>query len=163
MRHDEIVVTLWRGPLRYVSLQKSNACRVMGRLGFNLRSRQLQHPRARIHAINFHIGMQPNHFTKKSAVPLTHDERAPRRNDFLQTRDAAALERVTKSDPFQRTIPRRDPVEAHARIPAIRGVSKTKSARAVRTSSLIRPLARSSRPRRIALTHRHAPIRRANG
>src|SRR5256885_7714265 len=59
-----------------------------------------------------------------------------RRADFIKTCDASPLQRVPKSDRFQRSIPLRDAIEAHnveARN-GIMGVSKTRSARAVRLS-----------------------------
>src|SRR2546421_11462628 len=59
-----------------------------------------------------------------------------RRADFIKTCDASPLQRVPKSDRFQRSIPLRDAIEAHnveARNGII-GVSKTRSARAVRLS-----------------------------
>jgi hypothetical protein len=57
-----------------------------------------------------------------------------RRGDLAETRDAAALECVTKGDPLQRPIPGRECVETHTFITnrASSGVSKTRSASAVR-------------------------------
>jgi len=104
--------------------------------------------------------MPPHQFAQKSSIPLSHDERTPRGDDFIQTGGAATLEVITKGDPFQRPIPGRERVEAHAFMTrnASSGVSRTISARAVRWSRPTLARLESSHARRSELTLTHPKI-----
>src|SRR4051794_1367706 len=98
---------------------------------------QLQHSFAPIDAINFEQRLAPQERGEKSSIPLAHDQRATRRTDVIETGHARPLQRVSESDHLQRPIPRRDRIEAHKAITinAAIGVSRTKSASAVRWST----------------------------
>src|SRR2546421_10734852 len=88
---------------------------------------------------------------EKSSVPLAHNQAAMWRTDHVETRDPGALQRVSESHCFQASVPRRDRIEAHS-ADATRttiGVSKRRSARAVRRSSP--PSPRLSHPSKRAL------------
>jgi hypothetical protein len=115
-------------------MKETNASFGAGHFALNSLSRQLQHPVARVDAINLDLRMEPQQFAKKSSIPLAYDERTSRRGDFSETCDATTLELITKGDPLQRPIPGRKRVEAHAfmRNSASSGVSRTRSASAVR-------------------------------
>ena len=115
-------------------MKKTDAFSSIAQLSFDPLPSQLQHPFTRVDAIDLDPRMEPQQFAKESPIPLTYDKRTLRSGDFSETRDATALEGVTKGDPLQRAIPRRDRVEAHAfmRNSARSGVSRTRSAKAVR-------------------------------
>src|ERR1700730_18088617 len=107
---------------------------VIGRCLFYALARQLEHARARLKAIHLNGRIHTEQFTKKSPVPLAYDNCAAQRRDFSETGNATAVEVLAEGEPFQRSIPRRDGVEAHTLVPirTTRGVSKTRSAKAVR-------------------------------
>lgn len=115
-------------------MKKSDARFATAKFVFDACPGQLQHPRACIHTIDLDSRMEPQQFTKKPSIPLAHNQGTPRSRDLSETRHAATLEVMTKGDPFQRPIPRRDRVEAHAFMTKriSNGVSRTRSARAVR-------------------------------
>src|ERR1041384_6146730 len=121
--------------------------------------RELEHPLASIDAINLKRGMRCEQFAQEPSVPLAHDESAPRRTDFAETSDARSLEGIPKCDCLQRPIPRRDGIEAHnaTTISAITGVSRTRSASAVR-SLVPKELDTLSQMSSNALTPMHAKI-----
>ena len=108
-------------------------CTIGPRL-FEAFARQLQHALTRVQAIYFNGRMHTDQLAKKSSIPLAYDERAARPGNFSETRNSAALELAAEGDPFQRPIPRRDRVKAHALAPisTTSGVTRTRSARAVR-------------------------------
>ena len=121
-------------PRRYVVMQKTDAFSTITQFIFHALSRQLQHPLARVDAVDLDSRMEPQQFTKKSTVPLAYDKRTSRGRDLAETRNATTLEGVTKGDPLQRSIPGRERVEAHVFMTnsASSGVSRTRSASAVR-------------------------------
>jgi hypothetical protein len=134
MGHEQIVVTFGRRPRRDVLMEELDRSSAATQFPLDPFLRQAQHALARIETIDLNSGMEPQQFAKESPIPLAYDQRTPRRRDVAETRDATALKIVTKCDPLQRPIPGRDCVEAHAFMinNAIRGVSKTRSASAVR-------------------------------
>jgi hypothetical protein len=134
VRHHQIVVMLRWTPRRYVAMQKTDAFSTMTQFIFDALARQLQHPLARVEAIDLDSRMEPQQFTKKSSIPLAYDKHTMRRGDLAKKRDATTLEVITKGDPLQRPIPRRERVEAHAFMTnsVSSGVSRTRSAIAVR-------------------------------
>ena len=134
MGDDQVVAILRWAPRGDVIVEKTNARDAIGRCLFDAFARQLQYSFARVEAIHFDGWMAPKQFTEESSVPLTYNERAARDGDFRETGNATPLELVAEGDPFQRSIPRRDGIEAHALAPisTTSGVSRTRSARAVR-------------------------------
>ena len=138
----------------------ANASCVIGQFIFDALVRQLQHPLARVEAIDLDSRMEPQQLTKKSSIPLAHDERATRRGDLFETRSATTLELIAKGDPLQRPVPPREPIEAHAFMTnsASGGVSRTRSANAVRWSRLILSRKESSNASRSELTLTHSKM-----
>jgi hypothetical protein len=134
MRYQQIVVMFGRSPQREVLMQETNALCTVGPFTLKTLPRQLQHPLARVDAIDLHFRMHPQELAKKSTIPVAYDKRTPRRDDLAETRDPATLKCLTKRDPLQRPIPGRERVEAHACMTgsASSGVSRTRSASAVR-------------------------------
>ena len=144
-------------------MEETNTFCAIGQFTINALARQLQHSLARVDAIDLDSRMEPQPFTKKSSIPLPYDEHTSRRGDLAETRDATALEVITKGDPLQRPIPGRERVEAHAFVTknASSGVSRTRSASAVRWSRSILPRKESSKARRseLRLTPHQSPTR----
>ena len=158
MRYDQVVRRFGRSPRHDVLMEESHALCAVGQFTFDALPRQLQHPLTGIEAIDLHFRMKPQQFAKEPPVPLAHDQRTPRCGDFAQASDATALEIITKGDPLQRPIPRRQRVEAHAFMTssASNGVSKTRSASAVRSSRPILP-AQGFEQGQKKRAHTHAP------
>ena len=134
MRDDQVVARCGRGPHCDVFVNETNARCVIVRCLFYAFARQLQHARACIETIHFNSRILAEQFTEKPPIPLAHNERAAWRSDFPETGNSAPLELLAEGDPFQRSIPRRDGIEVHtlAPISTTSGVSKTRSAKAVR-------------------------------
>ena len=105
-----------------------------GQFVVNAFSRQAQHSFARVEAIDFDIRMRAKQFDQEPPIPLAHDQGTAWVSQFAETRDAATLQNAAERDCLQRSIPRRDGIEAHkaATMSGMIGVSKTRSARAVR-------------------------------
>jgi hypothetical protein len=89
---------------------------------------------ARVNAFNFDIRMRSKQLAQEPPIPLAHDQGTAWVLQFAEARDAAALQNAAERDCFQRSIPRRDEIEAHkaATMSGMIGVIKTRSARAVR-------------------------------
>jgi hypothetical protein len=134
VRDHEIVLMLRWTPRCYVVMQKTDTFSTITQLIFDAFPRQLQHSLARVDAINLDSRKESQQFTKKSSIPLAYDKDTSRGGDLAQTRHPTTLEIITKGDPLQRPIPRRECVEAHAFMTnsASSGVSRTRSASAVR-------------------------------
>ena len=98
--------------------------------------RQIEHLLAAIHAIDSDQRSVLKKCAQKSSIPLTHDEGTARRTDLVETGDPRLLQCVPERDGFERPIPGRHSIEAHnsARMKPATGVSRTRSARAVRSS-----------------------------
>jgi len=105
----------------------------------------------------------PNEFTKKTSIPLAHDKDTMRRVDFAQERDPRLLKLIAEDDRLELAIRRRDGIEIHrhAKGRMASGVSKTRSASAVRLSRE-RPVGWFSLTSKIALTPRQSQSGRAN-
>src|ERR1700730_18411010 len=136
----------------------TNASCAIGQFIFDALARQLQHPLTCVEAIDLDSRMEPQQLAKKSTIPLAHDKCATRRSDLFETSDATTLELIAKGEPLQCPVPRRDRVEVHAFITnsASSGVSRTRSANAVRWSRLILSRKESSNVSRSELTLTHA-------
>src|SRR5205814_337038 len=134
MGDDEIVFAARRHPRSDVLVKKANALAETDAF-FGER----QHAFARVNAIDFDIVMRLEKFTEEAAIPLAHDQRPARRCNFIETSDPDTLQRISKSDGFESSIPRRDGIEAHnvAKVSTKTGVNKTKSASAVRWSTSV--------------------------
>ncbi len=117
-------------------MQKMDACGIVSRFGANTLFRQSQHPRACIEAIDLNVRISAKQLAEKPAIPLAHDQDPARRLDLAETGNATTLKIIPERDPLQSTVPGRDGVEAHAFVisSASKGVSRTRSARAVRRS-----------------------------
>ena len=120
-------------------------------------SRQLDHSRARLDAIDRSARVQPNELGKKATIPLTHDEHATRRPDLAEEGEAGPLQSIPENERLEPAIMRRHPIETHRseKGSASKGVSRTRSASAVR-------LSRARRGARFSLTSRSALAARQN-
>lgn len=78
--------------------------------------------------------MSPNELSKETPVPFADDQDPARTLNFLQESIPGLLQLIPKDESLERTVKRRDPVEAHRsdKGNASKGVSRTRSARAVR-------------------------------
>ncbi|MEY2494332.1 MAG: hypothetical protein QOJ45_824 [Verrucomicrobiota bacterium] len=115
-------------------MQKSHPIDAIWQFTLNPLARQRQHPFARVNTLDFHVRMRSKQFGQEPPIPLAHDEDTARVLKFVETRDATTLQNAAERDRFQCPIPRRDGIEAHDAImrSGMIGVSKTRSARAVR-------------------------------
>ena len=134
MRDDQVVARCNRRPGHDVFVNKTHARGAIGRCLFDAFACQSKHALARVEAIHFSSRMHAEQLAEEPSIPLAHNQRAMRRADFSETSHATPLELIPEGDPLQRSIPRRDGIEAHAPAPisATSGVSSTRSARAVR-------------------------------
>lgn len=165
MSYDQIVVIFRRCPIRDVTMQKANLIGAIRLFTLNSLARQLEHPFARVNAVNLHAWISPEQFAKEPPIPLAHYEGTARRLNFSETGHAGLLQRVPKRDLFQRQIPAPNGIETHKAIMSRRtiGVSRTRSASAVR-ASLPRLFAPAwSKARRTALAPTHPKMGDAAG
>ena len=114
MRHQQIVTTLRRIPHGDIVMQPLDIRRSLSKNIFNALPRQLQHPCARINAIDLDPRMSSQQFAEEAPIPLPYDQRAPWRRHLIKQRNSTTLERSSKRNRFQRPIPRRQRIEAHA-------------------------------------------------
>jgi hypothetical protein len=134
MGYDQVVMTFGGRPRHDVLVEEPDTICAIRQFTLDALSRQLQHPRTCIEAIDLHLPISPKQLAKEPPIPLAYDERTPWGGDLAQASDATALEVITKGEPLQRSIPGRKRVEAHAFITssASNGVSRTRSASATR-------------------------------
>ena len=80
--------------------------------------------------------MDPEQFREETSVSLAHDENPVRPPDLPDERDPCLLELLPERDRLEPAIMRRDAIEAHRseKSNTRRGVSRTRSASAVRLS-----------------------------
>ncbi len=120
-------------------------------------SRQRDHARTCFDAIDFRVRIRPDEFSEEATVPLAHHQNSPRRAYLPDKSDSRLLELIAENHCLERAIKRRNSIEAHRNEngSASSGVSKTRSARAVRVS-------RGRRSARFSLTSRSALAPRHN-
>ena len=129
MGHDQIVASLLERELPEIGLNEVHL-----RPSPEPRTRERNHTRARVHTIDLRPGMYPHELDKETSVAFADDEGPARRFDLPQQREPRLLELIAKNDSLERAIKRRDPVKTHRneKGSASNGVSRTRSARAVR-------------------------------
>ena len=129
MGHDQIVAILLEGELPQICLHEVD----LGPCA-QPRARERDHARARFEAIDLRPGMHPNELCQKTPIPFADDQHPARRWEVANERQPRLLELIAKNEPLERAIKGRDPIETHRskKGSASKGVSKTRSARAVR-------------------------------
>ena len=131
--NDQIVAVV-RRPGCEVGLKKGNPTYLIGSRSQHALPSQFEHSFAAIDAIDPDQRVPLKKCGEKPSIPLAYDQGAVRRTDRVEIRNPRTLQRVSKSDRFQRPVPGRDRIEAHKAdaISTTIGVSKTRSASAVR-------------------------------
>jgi len=101
------------------------------------RTGKLQHSFTRIDAVDLDLRMDAEQFAKEAAITFADNQRPPRTRNLVDPIDSGSLQGVPKDDGLDPTIVRRDRIEAHkifSTTSNASGVSRTRSARAVRSS-----------------------------
>jgi hypothetical protein len=101
------------------------------------RPREVQHPRARVHTVDVDLRVNVEQFAKKMPVAFAKDQRPLRTRDLVDPKSAGVLEGFAERDGFKQSVRAGDAIETHKSFSAstkTSGVSRTRSARAVRSS-----------------------------
>ena len=148
---DDQIIPVVRRPRSDVVVKKRHPAYLVGSGLQNPFPGQSEHSLAAIDAVDSDQWLAAKKRGEKSSIPLAHDQGAARGTDRIKTSNPGTLQGVPENDGFQRPVPRRDRIKAHNAdaMSTTIGVSKTRSASAVRRSSL--PSIRLSHPTNSAL------------
>ena len=104
------------------------------------RLREGRHSRARIDTVDVDLWMNAQQFAKETPIAFAKDQRPLRAWDLPDPKNAGALEGPAERDGFKPSVRAGDAIEGHksfAPSTNASGVSRTRSARAVRSSRRI--------------------------
>src|SRR4051794_41030197 len=107
MRHEQVVRVRLQFDFADIAVNEVNA------RDSNSAAGQLDHPTARLDAIDCRVGMSHNELGKEASVPLADDKHSSRPSDLAQKGDASLLQPAAENERLEAAIIRRDPVEIH--------------------------------------------------